>query len=548
MKNKLLRGLLMMSAAAAFTIAAPANEADAATIDESAVTIDYEKQILTIDVPEITYNNVSAESETEAKKAHPVGSETDLQISYGVATYKAAKGTNPAKLTAPKAWDVSDVDCNYKVSPVVEGSFYDISIDPAPVQIDISTLKNTVDNCIQIKGSLNEEPLTIMIPKINSKVNGVFNPISSTVTVNDISAGKNNAVAQDDVSIQYRTAYSNWMEYNPENEENGTREKTKLNLYQPKGATLYFRIAPEEETLTLSSITESENIVDAKNAELTYTVKKVAAFPGKEIKVAVAKLANAPKISVDYLKQTFTFPKNTEYRINTVDGIGEEWIAAPTDGAEKPKVVPLNAAEFNSEAGTVELRTVETVNETNPAKSKAASKVAQLPFDAKADAPTVTCGDENRSEADAILAYDVTANKIIDSDSKEVAATYVEGTRSNTLSIINGTADTYEVYVKAAPDEATVSDTVDLPEATVKVTVVKPGKTVKISKASDDAKKKVEKGATVFIRKAGNKKDAVWSTDFVGLGTVGGETNSTGDTTTDDTTTDDTTTDDTTIK
>ena len=438
--RKLLKGMFVLAAVAAVQIGVSSVDASASSITLKNITVDHENQQLKI-----------SES-TESK---------DTQIYVGTATVKNVKSkaadgsTVVSKVLTTKTWDTYD----YKSGMIV----------------DLSTLNRAKDNYIQIKGNRYTDPLTIKIPAINSKVGAKFDPVAAVpkVTVNDNTDKKNPVAITDD--IEYRTQYSGWTAY--------TAGTTDLTIFQQTGSKLFFRVAASA-NMTLDKATKlTDDVVDANKAALT--VYKVGVFPGKELKVAITKRANAPKITVNYITNQFTIPKNAQYRINTVAKLGT-WSDVYTVATK------IDAPET---VGAIELRVAAT-------DKKAASKSAILDFAAR-NAITVKNSAKKTKAAD-ILAYDISANSIVDTITVEYN---LRGTVYNGIKLTNATTDAYQVVVA---DAGTYTST-SLPAATVSGKVVKPNATTLIT---------LKDGQEVYIRQVGDAKTTTWSTDYVGFGTV----------------------------
>jgi hypothetical protein len=106
-------------------------------------------------------------------------------------------------------------------------------------------------------------------------------------------------------------------------------------------------------------------------------VKVLPARQGKEVKVNIAKLANAPKLTVNYVKGTITLPANSSYRKN-VEGAdlgGYTTVSAKT-------VLTLSATE-----GTNNF-TAEKAFSIDIKKKDDSSKVGHTAFKAQGTTPT----------------------------------------------------------------------------------------------------------------------------------------------------------------
>ncbi len=435
--RKILTGAFVLAMAATVQIGASAVDASAATtsnsIADTAVTIDYQNQTLTV------------------KDALT----NDLEIGFGIATVKLAKDKSVESITSPKdtAWE-----------------WYDNS--STGVVIDLSTLSSAKDNYIQIIGDKKTEPLTIKIPAVKTAVKGAYDGATGTVTVTD-STDKANPV--EITGLEYRTQYSGWAAY--------TAGTTSLSKYAYRGAALTFRQAASASELI--SKTTKATIADTT----VYTTKT---FPGKEVKVSIAKLANGPKVTADYVNGVFKLPANCQYRITKST---DKALGAWTNGEAKASTLETDITV----AGTIEVRTA-----ADSVKKKAASKVGKLAYVAQ-DKVTVAgkVGSTNVTSGTAanntkLLTNDISANKA-DTD-----VTCAYDAKKTGVMITNNTSAAYQVVVMSA-------DVTTAPEAKVKGIAVAAGKTVTVKAAA---------GQQLYIRKAGDAKTGVWSTAYIGLGTV----------------------------
>ncbi len=448
--RKVLKGMFVLAAVAAVQMGVSAVDASAATIALKDITVDHENQQLKI---------------TESSDSK------DNQIYVSTATVKnvKTKGSDVvSKVLTAKTWDTYD----YK----------------AGMAIDLSTLNRAKDNYIQVKGNRFSDPVTIKIPAINSKVNAKFDAINVKVTMNDIT-NKTAPVAISDV-IEYRTQYSNWSTY--------TAGTTDLTPFQQTGAKLYFRIAATANTKLSAAAVVKNDVVDADKAAMT--VYQVGSFPGKELKVAITKRANAPKIAVNYITRQFTIPKNAQYRINTMAKLGT-WSDAMTVATK------IDAPET---AGVIELRVAATT-------VKAASKSATLDFVARETIVAKSSNTNANKTPAARLAYDISANSIANAITVEYNSKVALGKTVYTgIKLTNATTDVYQVVIA---DEGTYT-AASLPAATVSAKTVAAATSVGGTVTPKTTTIALKDGQQVFIRKMGVAKNQTWSTDFVGLGTV----------------------------
>lgn len=446
--RKLLTGVCVVAAAVAVQFGASAADASASTILPKDVTIDYANQKMTI---------------TES------GTTKDLQIGYASATFKVVK----SKVTNDDGTK-SVVSTNTLVA--AKDAAWEWHDGNSAISIDLSSLNRAKDNYIQIKGDKNTDPLTIKIPAINSKVAAVFDAVNAKVTINDVTDKTHPTPLSS--AVEYKTQYSGWSTY--------TAGTTKLDSYQYKGAVLNFRLSASANAKVSTATADTTTIPGQTVYPMTGT------FPGKELKVAVPKLANGPKVTANYLTVQFSIPAKTEYRFNTASKLGT-WTAV-----EKPTVLTDIASNLTA-AGSIEVRVTAT-------DKKAASKATKLAYAAQS---TLTAPKSGKTTAVAtVKAADLTKNVLGSDYSVAYSSKTVKKVVTNYVDITNNTANTYQVIVANAEDYPTT--TVPAANAKISATVL-PNKTASV---------KVTEGQLVFIRKTGNAKTATWATPYVALGKV----------------------------
>lgn len=507
-RNILRKGFLVLAAAAAVQVGVSSMDASAAANNLSAknIKIDYENQKLIIG------ND---------------GSNTvkDLQIYYGVGTVKVVtkKIKDPADDTGKKKITVKQ-----NVMTVASWDEYDYS---ANMQIDLSTLNRAKDNYIQVKGSGQMTPITIKIPKINTKVQAKFDAVAGTVVLNDITNKKEpKPVTQ---ALEYRTNYGGWKDY-------ATSEK--LSVYQDRGATLYFRVKASATKAVGTTTVTTDAIRSAWDAE-PMGIVVADSFPGQEAKLAIGKRANAPAVSANYLTQRVNLPSTAEYRLVTATTTAAQlgtWTSVVVPEGSKAKTIPTEVSLAADT--TLEVRTKAT-------DTKPASKITQFAFVAKGAVPVIKCtsvktpflstqkttaaGVVNTSGTVAnavkfIREHDVVANIIAaDKDTDLITAEYVPtytnakktAYKSMKIKFTNTTLDAYEIIVA----NADVYTGTTLPASDVKgaVTVAAATKNAKTGVVTPKATSvAVKDGQMIFVRKKGVAKTGTWATDFIALGTV----------------------------
>lgn len=237
--------------------------------------------------------------------------------------------------------------------------------------IDLSSLKREKDNYIRLSGNYNEAPITIKIPAVNTKVKAKFDPVTAGVRMYD-NTDKMDAAQYTSEKIEYRNAYSNWEEYEYFDDFD---VYSNLSKYQQRGAVLYFRLKAADTQLLYTTVQQPSygDIEDENGDDLP--VYEADSFPGKEVKVVIPKLSNAPKVKVDYNKQIFSLPKGTEYRVvNSRSDM--KWVSAKKSTSLQVDLSDLTAKYGADSSIIFEARFAQT--ETKPA-SKVYRVCASIP-------------------------------------------------------------------------------------------------------------------------------------------------------------------------
>ena len=451
--KKILCGLSVVAAAVLLQGNVASAEEEPSTLPTTAITMDYEKQLMKI-------------SEVGMAKR-------DTSINFGFASVK--KG-----VVKVSNWSVYKYD---------EG-----------LTVDLSYLNNQKDNYIQIKGNVNKDPITLLIPSANKKVGVQMNPVNAQVAFCTYTTSmKKDAEEIEDGLVQYRTKYSNWNTY-----INGT---TDLSIYQPLGATLYFREGADE-TSTIQEFTDDayDILKDANGNEVPlYTL---GSFPGKEVKVTIKKLANSPKVKVDYVKNTCTIPANCEYRATAPGDYAAEFGDPLSMKLTKSLANLLPRGE-----GWLEIRTAAT-------EKKPFSLINQIYY--KLENPKIVNIDNDRITDSTVLAgKDAADNYVEDEEDGRVVSVY-EYTKDKSgsytgLTLTNeSTKYAYQVIVLSSASTKPRADVAGLKTLNKAKSSSKPGQ-LKLTGLST--------GQKVYIRRMGDAKKQIWSTDFACLGTVKFPTN-----------------------
>lgn len=441
-------------------LALQGKEVQAASIPASAISIDYDAQRLQI---------------KESNK-------TDLQIFFNIPKIKTVKKKNTdgtvvkRTVLTPSTWECYDNTAG-------------------GVTIDLSTLNRAKDNYIQVKGDQAADPVTIMIPAILSKVSASYDAMTDQVIMNDIT-DKKNPVPIQNKTFEYRVANSGWKTYAGDD----------FTYYQVRGASMYFRIVADAKApLQASALTTLTDLFDTNDQQVRAYV--AGRFPGKEVKVRVAKQASAPKVTVDYARHQFKLPKNTEYRV-TAGGKQNGWTAADANA-----VTCLNLSEIAGQIGKNTSASLEV--RFKAVSNKPASKANRVDFEMPPAAPVVHTRSTNSSLD--IINTDIYDNAIgTDPDDPLLITGYRYRQYTKVFQgvcLLNLTTEQYEVYI---------SKDGKAPVASSAVLSVKPQHASKVGEEKETLlpASKVKNGDRIYIRRKADTKNKVFSSYFAGLGTV----------------------------
>lgn len=415
---------------------------------------------------------------TSADAAAPITGAFDLDKSQAIIT---ATGDKKVVVSYPT------VDKKGVLSADKNVCTYDVGVS-GKVVVDFSTLNPTKDNYIKISGNVNTEPVVYKIPAALQLGKGtVASSGAITVTKKD----KSNLSDAETRNLEYATTSSNWK----------SSSDMDFSQYLQLGATIRVRAtgrnnAPVKETKTIKD----------KNNEYALTVLD-GTLPGKEIKVKIAKMANAPKAKVDYAKRTITVPAKSQYRINTADGLGA-WV----DSASKT-VLDKTKLDFTVN-NAIDVRTKAT-------DKKPASKYAAVSWKAiykigvevnatdakKASLVTSNAaltGNEAVTGGAVVISYGVT-NSVMN-------GTKVKTATSAAVTIDNKASGALYNYQYVIVDKGT-----EVKLDTKGVKTLKAGKDVKITVKDS----KTYKDKEIYIRRAAvTKGNTQWVTDWAKAATI----------------------------
>lgn len=413
------------------------------------------------------------------------------EIMFGVATFNKNKGVK----IADTAWDV------YETSEVDEDE---------GIIINLSKLNNTKDNYVAVK-SESTDPIYIRIRGSVKGQKAKYNPKEFKLEITNPKKVEGSDVkTETDVNgnWEYRTSYGYWDEipfqtWVPELNEDGEYKygengkpigKYEVNSelfkeYQYQGATLYVRAAgksiTEERTnpdgnykYTVSVLKEDTAGVKVVNSDKNAKLYDAGWMPGKESKVNIAKMANGPKVTADYVKGIVKVPAGSEYRlIASGCAIVTDKENKPFDNASKSdKTVADLLKTANGETGVATSGVIEVRKKATDKKSP--SKWTRIAI----------------GIPDAIK---FTA-KEIDKDAITIAT-------GNAVEI----ADGIKIEAQSKGKDKVYSGKVKVTAGSYDITVTSGGKT-KTIKATRNINVDVSDGGEIEIAKAGVKKTQTW--------------------------------------
>lgn len=457
--KRILHGIMMMAVFAAISAIAPSNVAFAETIKPSDISVDYVNQKLYI--TDTSYNS-------------------KVYVAKATVSVKKVKGTNSevttVKTAAPTEYDLVRTSGTGKAT------------------IDLSSYPVSKDTYLSIRGKWTD-PLLVKLPATNTKMKAVVDAVTTTVTINDITDKLHPYPV---TPVEYCTTNGVWTDY-----EAG---KTDLSGYTALGAALRFRIKAQGNKQSLANTTEIGK--DAEGKAITAYIAQSGNFASNELKVKIAKTANGPKATFDYVNHLIKIPNTCEYRIQSSGALGTFTAVGGT-----VKTVTLKADDLVSKGSEFDIRTVAT-------DKKPASKITEYELMPIQNVAPQTSEGKSLSS----ISQDVTDSRIMDpygsmtggvenlADFKVIKLT--GGSKSSaamSMTVKNGTIDTYQFVVEDPQQVVAIGD-LKLPSINAKVTgTVAAGKTATI---------KVQSGQYVYIRRAANARSQQWATPYAFFGAV----------------------------
>ena len=389
---------------------------------------------------------------------------------------------------------------------------YDVDSTKA-VNVDLSTLNVTKDNYIKVWGNKNKVPVIVKIPAATNLGKGTVK--DNKITVVD------KAKAEVKVTLDYAIGNGDFKK-----QAAGSSKATEIDVanYTQLGATVRVRVsAPDTAVSDLGAPTDYQVGRNAADKVAVYDTL-TGTFAGKEVKVKVAKMANAPKVKVDYTKGTVTLPKGAEYRVNTIGAsaaLGDKFNAGDklvltTKGTGNADVAKGTVLDFTN-GGDIDVRIAKT-------DRKPASKYLSFVYNKKAViAPTTTVSSKDNPSG-------ITSNNVASVTFKVTEPSATAAAEYNKLKVayarIAATYDSKGKTKTATSGAVTIDNSAEETYAyqyvvtnsnTTHAVDVKGIKTVK-AKAKVVVKLKNKEDQYVYIRRAAvTKGDVAWATDWVQL-------------------------------
>lgn len=367
--------------------------------------------------------------------------------------------------------------------------------------VDISSLNPLKENYVMVKGTTSD-PVMLHFTPSTTGMKLTYDGANDVVTFAD-----KKKVELTGKKFQYRTAYGSWKDY--------TAGTTKLAKHAQQGTTVYFREKADAAITTFAKATKST--IDG------YTTYEASHFAGAEAKIKITKLANGPKVTVNYVNRTLTLPVGTEYRFN----YAAAWTAVATETNAKGKVVALPVAlgTNGTKAGMFEAR----VAKIDTDKKKAApSKYSQVEFaPVRTIALKTALTDKTGPNANI-------ASSIVVDDSKQNAITfeYVQNAKTGKytgvkLTNVNTTPAASAGYEVVVTDEyVKVADVATLDSAKV-VASVKAAKQGALVNAVPQVTAGVAtlalpkyEGKYVYLRLKADTKGKAWASSYICAGKI----------------------------
>lgn len=459
----------------------------------------------------------------------------------GVLTVSAAKGAKEILVGTGKA------NVKKKTITVSNWDIYEPASDGS-VKVDLSKLKNTVDNYLVLGTNTTNNVSIVKIP-IAAKITKVKFDAKKAVLQAGYGANSSEAALKEltvdsGAVFEYRTAYSDWTDMVSTVNSNSTLPD--FSFYQQNGSQLYVRLKGDDGKGEGGNVDELKQNNDEKlsyNGQSEIPVYVAPHLPGKEVKVTIAAMAKGPSLTADFTNGTVKIPKNTEYRLVTTDESNKIYpetggtSAAPADTTTTPAPAPaaayvktlsdgkahsvtdiLTGAHVAESVQKAALEVRKTETDKKPASKWNRLMIQrQLPLEGQITVGgtiDVTAKPSGVPPQNPTQKYDGGGiNKAeVHEDGKNVFtieyATTGSKTKTNIIKITNIGKCSYELRVGGKDLEAAPTE----------------GKVTKIAAATTRAKtvtlKNVNDYSSIWIRRSGDKKTKNWATLWAKLGIV----------------------------
>lgn len=357
--------------------------------------------------------------------------------------------------------------------------------------IDLSGLNPLRDSYVMVKGTVST-PVMLHFAPSASGVKLAYDAANDVVSFTN---AKKEALT--DNKFQYRTAYGTWADYNVTGKTGTTY--AKLTQHAQQGTIVYFR--EKADAIAKLAAATPKATIDG------YTTYEVGHFAGAEAKVKITRLANGPKVTVDYAKHTFTLPVGAEYRFNYLP----TWTPVATELNAKGKevAVPVSLGT-NTTGGMFEARVAKIDTEK---KKAAPSKYTQVVYDA-VRAATVTLGTPKAPQTS-----NISGGTVKNGTNNAVTFEYVQNAKTGAYTGVKATNVSENVYEIVVSDEYLAAANLAKLDAE-KVTATLNAQNAKgVAGVATLALPKFE-GKYVYVRLKADVKAKAWSSSYVYAGKV----------------------------
>ena len=347
------------------------------------------------------------------------------------------------------------------------------------VTVDLSSLSETKDNYIYVKAGADFAAFKIAATtKVKAKINKETGDLTVKtakeikVSGNSISKDKELKCVDDDSAASGDAFYCVYGR--------GVDTSGNASGCFDMGATLQ---------VCMASIPCDKDVKGPKDSAQYY--KEVGTFSGPFAKVKVAKRPNAPKVAIDYVKGTVTFPKNVIYRVNLGDKASYD--ATPI-GSKTVFGVTSGNASGNSAVNTSSKTIVVDPTQDYSINLKAKAVSGKKPESRQAEI-VIPKGVKASGEA-----VSVSANASADADAKidngALTCKFSKDSKKITIAVSSSSKYDYQYCIGSSA-----------PTSTTKWSTVKIGKSA--------TTKAMSAGSNVYVRCAGSKTEMTFPSNVL---------------------------------